>query len=52
MGSANPRPVEGTLLPPPRPSPHVQQDNLNVNFFGDLNSVGTEHLQETLINEI
>ncbi|GAA6070146.1 GDNF family receptor alpha-3 isoform X1 [Tachysurus ichikawai] len=39
MGSASPRPVEGTLLPPPRPSPHIQHDELNVNLFEDLNSV-------------
>ncbi|XP_058264847.1 GDNF family receptor alpha-3 isoform X1 [Hemibagrus wyckioides] len=39
MGSANPRPVEGTLLPPPRPSPQIQHDELNVNLFEDLNSV-------------
>lgn len=41
MGSANPRPVEGTLLPPPRPSPHSEHVELNVNLFEDLNSVGT-----------
>lgn len=43
MGSASPRPVEGTLLPPPRPSPHIQHDELNVNLFEDLNSVGNDN---------
>ncbi|XP_022527734.2 GDNF family receptor alpha-3 [Astyanax mexicanus] len=39
MGSSNPRPVEGTPLPPPRPSPHLQHDELHVNLLSDLNSV-------------
>lgn len=46
MGSANPRPVEGTLLPPPRPSPHIHQEELNINLFEDLNSVGTDEATE------
>lgn len=41
MGNASPRPVEGTLLPPPRPSPDIDQDELDVHLYKDLNSVGT-----------
>ncbi|XP_062856727.1 GDNF family receptor alpha-3 [Trichomycterus rosablanca] len=37
MGSSNPRPVEGTLLPPPRPSPHIHYEN--VDLLTNLNSV-------------
>ncbi|KAI4885142.1 hypothetical protein NFI96_030568 [Prochilodus magdalenae] len=38
MGSSNPRPVEGTPLPPPRPSPHFRHDELHISQPSD-NSV-------------
>ncbi|KAK1789274.1 hypothetical protein P4O66_015205 [Electrophorus voltai] len=47
MGSPTPWPVEGTPLPPPRPSPHLQHDELNFNLLPDLNSVGAEHVEES-----
>ncbi|NP_001243565.1 GDNF family receptor alpha-3 precursor [Danio rerio] len=39
MGSSTPRPVEGTPLPPPRPSPQVQRDELNINLLPEPNAV-------------
>ncbi|TTE22038.1 GDNF family receptor alpha-4 [Bagarius yarrelli] len=51
MGSSNPRPVEGTLLPPPRPSPHILQEEIHVNMFEDLNSMAKKKVQNVFINE-
>ncbi|XP_030622720.1 GDNF family receptor alpha-3 [Chanos chanos] len=37
MGSSSPRPVESTPLPPPHPSPLIQQDSLDVNHLPGYN---------------
>ncbi|XP_026872910.2 GDNF family receptor alpha-3 [Electrophorus electricus] len=49
MGSSTPWPVEGTPPPPPRPSPHLQHDELNFNLLPDLNSV--EESEEHKVEE-
>lgn len=46
MGSSTPRPVEGTPLPPPRPSPQVQRDDLNINLLPEPNAVSSEHISQ------
>ncbi len=44
MGSSTPRPVEGTPLPPPRPSTQVQRDELNFNMLPEPNAVSRERI--------
>ncbi|KAJ8254733.1 hypothetical protein GJAV_G00196600 [Gymnothorax javanicus] len=39
MGSPSPRLIESTPLPPPRPSPRIQHDDISINIVPEINIV-------------